>query len=67
MELMWAAMRERFGLVVETDKPDRLRQLLYTIRRNHMADFINLRLTLTPDGRLWLLNKEGIDDDGPPT
>lgn len=61
LDLMWAAAHERFGVVVETDNPDRLRQLLYAVRRDHMVDFVNIRLTIS-DGKVWILNKEGLAD-----
>ena len=59
LDLMWAATRERFGIVVETNNPDRLRQLLYGVRRDHMSDFVNLGLTITT-GKVWIINKEGL-------
>jgi hypothetical protein len=65
LDLLWAATRERFGVVVSTNNPDRLRQLLYTVRRSHAADFANLGLTTTP-GRVWIINKEGLVDADQP-
>lgn len=58
LDLMWDAVHEPLGIVVKTDNPDRLRQLLYAVRREHLADFVNLRLTIS-DGQVWILNKEG--------
>jgi hypothetical protein len=57
LDLMWHASRERFGLVVETTSPERLRQLLYGIRRRE-ADFADIKLSVA-DGKLWILNREG--------
>ena len=61
LDLMWAATRERFGIVVSTDNPDRLRQLLYGVRRDQMANFANLALTISP-GKVWILNHAETDD-----
>jgi hypothetical protein len=58
---MWAASREQFGVVVKTNDTERLRQLLYGVRRNNMADFAHLRLTVL-DGQVWVLNKEGLQE-----
>ena len=60
LDLMWRATRERFGIVVQTDNPDRLRQLLYGVRRNHAADFGHLALTISP-GKVWILNHAETD------
>jgi hypothetical protein len=59
LDLMWRAKRERFGLVVSTTNPNRLRQLLYAVRRDHMSDFVNIGLTITT-GKVWIINKEGL-------
>ena len=57
LDLMWAALREPLGLVVETSSPERLRQLLYGIRRGE-TDFADIKLSVA-DGKLWILNREG--------
>lgn len=61
LDLLWAATRERLGVVVPTDNPDRLRQLLYSVRRAHMGDFVNLSLSIG-NGKVFIVNKEGNDD-----
>jgi len=56
--LLWEAIHQPLGLVVQTGNPDRLRQLLYRARRANLGDFRPLRLTVL-DGQLWILNREG--------
>lgn len=58
-ELLYQAYAARIGVVVETDDPVRLRQKLYTIRRDN-PDLHCLAILISPtNGRdLWIAKKE---------
>jgi hypothetical protein len=57
-EILYDATRSPFGLLVETNDPERLRQRLYTIRRDN-PDFAALSFLISPLNGvdLWVLNK----------
>lgn len=56
LELLYAAYHSKFGVVVETDDPNFLRQKLYPLRKQN-PDFTNLSFVISPiNGRdLWIL------------
>lgn len=58
MELLYDALRTPFGLVVETDNAEHLRQKLYVIRREN-EDFHPLSFIISPfnGSDLWIVNK----------
>lgn len=61
LELLYAALNSsKFGVVVETDDAERLRQKLYALRREE-AVFNNLSFLISPMNGvdLWILNKKG--------
>lgn len=60
VELLYDAARSRFGLVIETNDAERLRQRLYAIRKEN-PDFANLAFVISPfnGSDLWVVNKEG--------
>lgn len=57
-EILYDALRSPFGLVVETDDAERLRQRLYVIRKES-EDFAPLSFLISPLNGvdLWLLKK----------
>lgn len=60
LALLYAAVNSPYGIVVETDDAERLRQKLYAIRREYEADFSNLSFVISPmnGADLWIINKE---------
>lgn len=58
LELLYDAVRSPFGLVIETNSPDRLRAKLYPLRKT-VPEFEPLSFVISPiNGRdLWILNK----------
>lgn len=63
-ELLYNALHAKFGIVVETDDAERLRQRLYAIRKES-EDFAPLSFIISPFNGvdLWILNK-GKTDEG---
>ena len=61
-ELLYDALRSPFGLIVETEDAERLRQRLYPIRKES-ADLFPLSFVISPmNGTdLWILNKGDPD------
>lgn len=57
-EILYDAARSTFGLVVETNDPERLRQKLYAIRKEDEA-LSPLAFIISPMNGvdLWILNK----------
>jgi hypothetical protein len=57
-ELLYAAVNSPYGVLVETDDAERLRQKLYAIRRDN-KDFAALSFVISPMNGvdLWILNK----------
>lgn len=57
-ELLYDALRTPTGTVIQTEDPERLRQRLYTIRRES-EDFAQLSFVISPiNGMdLWIVNK----------
>ena len=64
-EILYDATRARFGLLVETDDAERLRQKLYAIRREN-EDFTALSFVISPMNGLdlWILNRGNTDGEG---
>lgn len=60
IEILYDATRSPFGLVVETEDAERLRQKLYAIRRDN-PDLAALSFVISPfnGSDLWILNKGG--------
>ena len=61
-ELLYDALRSPFGLIVETEDAERLRQKLYPLRKES-ADLSPLAFVISPmNGMdLWILNKGTTD------
>lgn len=61
-ELLYDALRAEFGIVVETDDANFLRQKLYALRRG-TAEFEPLSFVISPmNGQdLWIVNKGAGD------
>ena len=57
-ELLYDALRTPLGTVIQTEDPERLRQKLYTIRKE-FGDFAQLSFVISPINRLdlWIVNK----------
>lgn len=64
-EILYDATRSAYGLVVETDNAERLRQKLYALRRGN-SDFDNLSFIISPINGvdLWILKKGTPDGEG---
>lgn len=64
-EVLYSALQSPVGIVVETEDPERLRQRLYGIRKEH-KDFAPLSFIISPfNGRdLWIVNKGTSDVEG---
>lgn len=64
VELLYAAYHAEFGVVVETNDPERLRQKLYPLRKEN-PDFEPLAFVISPMNPqdLWIIKqpKEVID------
>ena len=63
LELLYSAKHSPFGIVVETDNAERLRQKLYAVRREYEDEFQHLSFVISPvnGSDLWVLNKEQAD------
>jgi hypothetical protein len=63
LELLYDALRTPFGLVVETNDAERLRQKLYSARKE-VAEFECLSFVISPLNGvdLWIL-KKGLPDE----
>ncbi len=61
-ELLYEAYASEFGVVVETDDPERLRQKLYVIRKEN-PDLLCLSFVISPfnGSDLWII-KQGAPD-----
>lgn len=64
VELLYDATRSQFGIVIETNDAERLRQRLYSIRKDN-PDFEALSFVISPfNGKdLWILNKAGTSNE----
>jgi len=58
-EVLYSAIQSEYGIVVETNDANRLRQKLYAICREH-SEFKHLSFLISPlnGADLWILNKE---------
>lgn len=58
VELLYAAYHSSFGVVVETDDPERLRQKLYPLRKSN-PDFEPLAFVISPlnPQDLWIIKQ----------
>jgi hypothetical protein len=58
VELLYAAYSSEYGVCVETNDAERLRQKLYPIKKEN-PDFANLVLFISPlnPNDLWIVNK----------
>jgi hypothetical protein len=64
IELLYAALNARWGVVVSTSDPTRLRQQLYAERRKS-SDFDELSFLASPfnpSGELFIMKKSETDD-----
>lgn len=60
LELMYDALYQPRGVVVETNSPERLRQKLYKIRKDHAPTFDNIAFIISPtepNTQLWIIKK----------
>lgn len=56
IEVLYASLHADFGVVVETEDAERLRQKLYAIRKEN-PDFLPLAFVLSPfDSTLWIIH-----------
>jgi hypothetical protein len=66
LELLYAAYHAEFGVVVETDDPERLRQKLYPLRKEN-PDFEPLAFVISPINPtdLWIIKqpKETVESN----
>ena len=64
-ELLYDALCSPFGLIVQTESAERLRQRLYTLRKES-ADLSPLSFVISPmnGSDLWILNKGNTDVQG---
>jgi hypothetical protein len=65
IELLYEAQNSKFGVRVETNDPDLLRQKLYAIRRQHPGEFDNLTLAedrITPKTHLLIVRKPNAEE-----
>lgn len=62
-ELLYDALRSPFGLIVQTESAERLRQRLYALRKES-ADLSPLSFVISPmnGSDLWILNKGNTDE-----
>ena len=62
VNLLWEAVHSPFGIIVETNDAERLRQKLYPLRKDDPS-FTPLAFVISPmNGRdLWILKKGGSD------
>lgn len=63
LEVLYSAVNSRYGVVVETEDAEHLRQKLYALRREYEADFKHLSFVISPinGSDLWIVNKEHLD------
>lgn len=63
LEILYAALREEYGVVVETNDPALLRQQLYPLRNAHLDEFECLSFKIDPlfPDVLWVVKKEAQD------
>lgn len=63
LELLYNAKNSDYGIVVETESADFLRQKLYALRREYGEEFEQLSFVISPlnGADLWILNKEQAD------
>jgi len=63
LELLYAALRSKFGVVIETDDAERLRQKLYPLRKDD-PDLMSLSFVISPiNGKdLWIVKTKGARD-----
>lgn len=60
LEYMYDALMQPLGIVMETSSPERLRQKLYNLRKQHEPTFDNLSFVISPtapDSQLWIIKK----------
>jgi hypothetical protein len=60
LALLYSAINSPFGIVVETDATELLRQKLYALRKEYAPEFEHLSFVVSPinGADLWILNKE---------
>lgn len=63
LALLYSAANSPYGIVVETDATEPLRQKLYALRREFEPEFEKLSFIISPinGADLWVLNKGGSD------
>lgn len=67
LELMFDALHNPLGVVILTNSPERLRQRLYKIRKDHAPTFDDIAFIISPteaDSQLWIIKKHHAPDSG---
>lgn len=66
LELLYDALREEFGLVVNTTNPEALRQKLYPLRKEDPAlEQLSFHISpLNPTTQLWIIKAQGNGENG---
>lgn len=67
LEILYDALREPLGVVVETEDPERLRAKLYALRRERQDQDPNLRalaflISPTNPGHVWILRRSASNE-----
>lgn len=64
LKLLYDATRTPYGIVVQTEDPERLRQKLYALRKNN-PDLASISFVISPlnPQDLWVLNKGGLREE----
>lgn len=56
LELLYTALHEEFGIVVETDDAERLRQRLYPLRKeDESLSVLSFVISPTSANQLWII------------
>lgn len=60
LALLYSAVNSTYGIVVETDATEPLRQKLYGLRKEYAPEFEKLSFLVSPinGADLWILNKD---------
>ena len=59
LELLYEALHSEYGVVVETNSPERLRQKLYPLRKEHeeLSCLSFVISPINPESDLWILKR----------
>lgn len=67
LDLLWQARNSALGLVITTDNPTLVRDRFSALKTRNREDFHHISVLKTRDGRVWLLNREGKENDNAET